>query len=111
MDLTYENDPVSLKSVLLVPVSSLPLKTPDAIHRFKVLAGARYTLGRPGRQEMVNSDANDGFNAGNQDIGREGWIKMSEARFETKRMNRKGLSDTLERLVEAANVGTSLCIP
>ena len=52
----------------------------------------------------MNYEANQGYNAGEESIGREGWIKISEERFKNPRMNRKSSSDILERLVEAANV-------
>lgn len=76
---------------------------PDAIHRLKLLAGTRWTPGRPGRME-TETEGNEGYNAGDKQIGREGWVKISEARFQEPKMNRKSASDMLERLVEAANV-------
>ena len=45
-----------------------------------------------------------GYNGGNEDLGKEGWFKISEDRFKDGRMNRKSASDMLEKLVEAANV-------
>lgn len=52
----------------------------------------------------MNTEGNEGYNAGDEEIGREGWVKISEERFRNPRMNRKSASDMLERLVEAANV-------
>ena len=86
-----------------MPVSALPLKSSDAVHRIKLLAGTRWSPGKPGKEENEYSP-NDGFNAGAQDIGKEGWIKLASRKFDDGRMNRKFVSDVLERLVEAANV-------
>ena len=81
------------KRTIVAPLSALPLKTPESIKRFKLLAGVRWSPGRPGRNEIKASES-DG----------EGYIKMAEDRFKDGRMNRKALSDTLNKLVETANV-------
>ena len=91
--------PISAKRVLLTPVAGLPLADAEAIHRLKLLAGPRWSPGRPGADE-----GNEGYNGGDEMIGREGWVKISEERFRNPKMNRKSASDMLERLVEAANV-------
>jgi small subunit ribosomal protein S35 len=103
-DLARPDDSISNRQVALIPVAGLPLETPEAIHRFKLLAGRRWTPGRPGVDEIGVRNENYGFNGGDKEIGREGWLKIAEERFGNGRMNRKGLSDILERLVEAANV-------
>ena len=97
IDLSEPDSPRHAKQVLLAPVGGLPLKGPEALHRLKLLAGPRWTPGRPGRDEA---------DVGNEkyDEHKEGWIKISEERFQSARMNRKSASDMLERLVEAANV-------
>jgi len=102
IDLGSPLAPISRKCVLLAPVSGLSLDSPDAVHRFKLLAGPRWTPGRPGRKE-TEFEGNDGYNAGKSNIGREGWVKISEDRFSEPKMNRKSASDMLERLVAAAN--------
>lgn len=104
IDLSVPNSEYNNKNVLVAPVSSLPLKTPEAINRFKVLAGPRWTPGFPGRGEL-------GPNAGGKYAeihaadanGVNGYVKISEERFPQRRMNRKSASDMLERLVDAAN--------
>ncbi|ORX40938.1 mitochondrial ribosomal subunit protein-domain-containing protein [Kockovaella imperatae] len=96
------NHPSSLRQQIVVPVSSLPLNTSEARHRIKLLAGSRWN---PGRTDVdpCSIHANEGFNAGPQNIGKEGWLIISCDKFPEPRMNRKFVSDTLERLVEAAN--------
>ena len=103
IDLSDSDSPVHAKRVLLTPIASLPLSTLEAIHRFKLLAGPRWSPGRPGSKEL-DYEGNEGYNGGDQAIGKEGWVKISEERFREPRMNRKSASDILERLVEAANV-------
>ena len=97
------NHKITQNAISTVPVSSLPLSSPEAVHRLKLLAGPRWT---PGRKDVRELDIhpNAGFNRGPRDIGKDGWLYMSCDKFQGHRMNRKFLSDTLERLVEAANV-------
>ena len=103
VDLSEATSPIHAKRVLLAPVSGLPLSSADAIHRLKLLAGPRWSPGRPGAMEF-RIEGNDGYNGGDRELGREGWVKISEERFKNPSMNRKSASDMLERLVEAANV-------
>ncbi|OCF36029.1 hypothetical protein I316_02525 [Kwoniella heveanensis BCC8398] len=99
IDLSSPSSKFHTKAVLLVPVSSLPLSSPEAIHRIKLLAGPRWTPGRPGREEFLpNGGAIEGA-----DEGKEGWIKIAEERFENTIQNRREVSAALDRLVEAAN--------
>lgn len=97
------------KQVLLVPVSALPLSSPEAIQRAKHIAGPRWSPGRPGPGELEPETEQGLREAGvfelgkDKDIGKDGWIKISEEKFPDARMNRRSLSDTLERLVAAAN--------
>ncbi|ORY31276.1 mitochondrial ribosomal subunit protein-domain-containing protein [Naematelia encephala] len=102
VDLTFPDVPIANKRVLLAPVAALPLSSPDAIHRFKLLAGPRWSPGRPGEKEM-EYEGNKGYNAGDEKLGREGWIKISEATYPSARMNRKSASDILDRLIATAN--------
>lgn len=91
VDLAFDDLPVSRKRVLEVSVDSLNLGSEEAIQRFKVIAGPRWTPGPPGPGTYLKADGN-------------GWIKISEERFGDARMNRKSVSDMLERLVGAAKV-------
>lgn len=110
IDLANPSSSAQQKQVLLVPVAALPLKTPEAIHRAKHIAGPRWSPGRPGVGEL-ELETEQGLREagvlavkGGADIGKHGWIKMSEETFPDSRMNRRKLGDTLERLVTAANV-------
>ncbi|WVO12895.1 hypothetical protein L204_100503 [Cryptococcus depauperatus] len=94
LDLSKPTSRFQTKSVLLIPVASLPLLTPEALHRIKLLAGPRWTPGRPGKNEFYKDE---------EPLGKEGWIKISEERFENAQQNRRSASDMLERLVEAAS--------
>lgn len=82
-------------ATILAPVSKLPLEGPDAIHRCKVIAGSRWTPYQPGKTSLLDTETEE---------GKDGWIKITESRFEEMRMNRKSASDMLDRLVSAANV-------
>lgn len=93
IDLSDPESPLQQKAVLLTPVSALPLEGADALQRFKLLAGPRWTPGMPGRLEAEPVGG----------AGKDGYFKLSEETYETVRMNRKSASDMLERLVAAAN--------
>ena len=94
--------PNHVKRVMVAPLSALPLKTPEAIQRLKILAGPRWTPGFPGRGELGAEAASKFVSADPKN--EHGYVKIAEDRFPDGRMNRKAVSDTLERLVEAANV-------
>lgn len=93
VDLSDPDSALQQKSVLIAPVSALPLEGADALQRLKVLAGPRWTPGFPGRHEGAEGEG----------IGKDGYVKISEETYATMRMNRKSASDMLERLVAAAN--------
>ncbi len=102
-DLVIPSPHIEKKRTALIPVSALPLSGPDAIHRIKVIAGPRWSPGKPGVYEMeVHTGAY--HKGGLSGVGKEGWLKLSEDRFEEPMMNQKSLSDTLDRLIAAANV-------
>ncbi|KAL7420819.1 37S ribosomal protein S24, mitochondrial [Cryptotrichosporon argae] len=115
IDLADPTSAYHTKRVLVVAVARLPLKTAAAAHRLKLLAGPRWTPGPPGAHELDGLDAvvgRPGESAAAEaeaeaeadgGEGRDGWIKIAEERFRDARMNRKSVSDMLERLVEAAN--------
>jgi hypothetical protein len=94
IDLSNPSSPHHVKRVLVAPVSALPLEGSDAVHRLKLLAGPRWTPGKPGQSE----------GSAEQGEGKDGWVKIAEERFPDGRMNRKSVSDMLQRLVQAANV-------
>ncbi|RPD81912.1 hypothetical protein L226DRAFT_475371 [Lentinus tigrinus ALCF2SS1-7] len=88
-----EPHPAAAKRTIVVPVAKLPLKNADAIHKFKVLAGVRWTPDPP---------ADSGI--GSEESGHEhGYFKISCEDFPKDAMNLKWASDTLDRLLAAAN--------
>ncbi|GFZ47987.1 hypothetical protein JCM24511_05734 [Saitozyma sp. JCM 24511] len=93
IDLSDPTSPHHVKRVLVAPVTALPLEGSSAVHRLKLLAGPRWTPGRPGQSEAEPE----------QGEGKDGWVKIAEERFPDARMNRKSVSDMLQRLVQAAN--------
>ncbi|EIW70084.1 hypothetical protein TREMEDRAFT_29420 [Tremella mesenterica DSM 1558] len=95
IDLSEPDSSRHMRQVLMVPVDGLPLKGSEATHRLKLIAGPRWTPHRPGNE--IPSEGNDEVE------GKEGWIKISEDRFESINMNRKSTLDMLEKLVDAAN--------
>ncbi|KAI0778458.1 mitochondrial ribosomal subunit protein-domain-containing protein [Trametes elegans] len=88
-----EPHPAAAKSTIVVPVARLPLKNDAAIHKFKVLAGVRWTPDPP---------TNSGINA-EEGGGEHGFFKISCEDFPKAAMNLKWASDTLDRLLAAAN--------
>jgi hypothetical protein len=84
------------KSVVHVPVSRLPLSDDAAIHRFKLLAGPRWI---PPKNAILQQE-------GGEVVAEEehGWFKMSQDSFGEVRLNRQWLMDTMQRLVQEANV-------
>ncbi|KAI0375282.1 hypothetical protein BV20DRAFT_260388 [Pilatotrama ljubarskyi] len=88
-----EAHPAAAKRTIVVPVARLPLKNEAAIHKFKVLAGVRWTPDPP---------TDSGISAG-ESGGEHGYFKISCEDFPKPAMNLKWASDTLDRLLAAAN--------
>lgn len=92
-----ENHPAALKRVIVASVDQLPLKDDKALHKFILLAGPRWTpnpptdAGVPWHEEWTS-----------------GYIKISCEDFPKPSMNLKWASDTLDKLIEEANVCVSL---
>lgn len=77
-----------------MPIAQLPLKGEDAIHKFKILAGVRWTPEPP-------KDAG----IGPTESGREhGYIKISSEDFPHPAQNLKWASDVIDQLIEQSNV-------
>ncbi|KAF8746886.1 Mitochondrial ribosomal subunit protein, partial [Rhizoctonia solani] len=96
---TYGGEPHAAehKAIVVVPVSQLGLKTPQAIHKFKLLAGVRWS-------ETAPRDA--GFSVGevgNSSFAEHGYVKISSEHFPEVRMNVKWCSDTLDEMIKQAN--------
>ncbi|KAK0478241.1 mitochondrial ribosomal subunit protein-domain-containing protein [Armillaria novae-zelandiae] len=89
-----EPHPATNKRVVVVAVDDLPLKDEAAIHRIKLLAGPRWAPRPPLDGGFSNLD-----NWGN------GYIKVSCENFPKPEMNLSWASDTLDRLIQEANVG------
>ncbi|OSC99475.1 hypothetical protein PYCCODRAFT_1438264 [Trametes coccinea BRFM310] len=88
-----EPHPAAAKRTIVVPVARLPLKNEQAIHKFKVLAGVRWTPDPP-------TDSGLGPEEGG---GEHGYFKISVEDFPKAAMNLKWASDTIDRLLAAAN--------
>ena len=96
--LDYQGEPhlATIKRVVVVAVDHLPLRTPQAIHKFKLLAGPRWTPNPP-----TDAGVAKGEPWGN------GYIKISCEDLPRPEMNLKWASDTLDKLVAEANVNIS----
>ena len=88
-----ESHPAIFKRVIVVPVDQLPLNGEQAIHKIKLLAGPRWTPNPP-------TDSGVGRN----EEWKNGFIKISCESFPKATMNLKWVSDTLDKLVDEANV-------
>jgi small subunit ribosomal protein S35 len=88
-----EEHPVTVKRVLTVAVSQLPLKDKRAIYKFRLLAGVRWTPTPP-----KDSGIKLGENA------EHGYVKISCEDFPEPAMNLKWVSDRLDDLIKEANV-------
>ena len=94
-----ESHPAIFKRVIVVPVDQLPLNGEQAIHKIKLLAGPRWTPNPP-------TDSGVGRN----EEWKNGFIKISCESFPKAAMNLKWASDTLDKLVEEANVSIYIYI-
>lgn len=92
-----EEHPVTVKRVLTVAVSQLPLKDKRAIYKFRLLAGVRWTPTPP-----KDSGIKLGENA------EHGYVKISCEDFPEPAMNLKWVSDRLDDLINEANVSHAL---
>ncbi|KAE9408188.1 hypothetical protein BT96DRAFT_954130 [Gymnopus androsaceus JB14] len=87
-----EDHPATSKRVVVVAVDELPLTDKDSVHKFKLLAGARWSLKPP-----TNSGVSELAPWGN------GFVKISCEDFLHPAQNLKWISDTLDRLIREAN--------
>ncbi|KAG8921997.1 hypothetical protein FRC00_007965 [Tulasnella sp. 408] len=100
-----EEHPAERKAVVVVPVSKLPLSKPSAIHKFKLLAGPRWTRECP-------KDA--GLSSGElESLRKEGFVKVSCEDLPDHGLNLKWCSDVLDRMVKESNVSSArtVCTP
>lgn len=88
-----EEHPATEKRTLVAPVEKLPLRSDAAIHKFKLLAGSRWTAEAP-RDSGFSKD---------ESSGQHGYFKISCEDFPKGAMNLKWASDALDKLLEEAN--------
>lgn len=88
-----EEHPATEKRTIVAAVAKLPLANDAAIHKFKLLAGPRWTPDPP-------RDAGLGMDEGGQE---HGYFKISCEDFPKGAMNLKWASDTLDKLLKEAN--------
>ena len=81
-----------MKRALTVAVSQLPLKDKGAIHKFRLLAGVRWTPTPP---------KDSGIKPG--ESAEHGYVKISCEDFPEPAMNLKWVSDRLDELINEAN--------
>lgn len=93
IDYAGEEHPATTKRVIVASVDQLPLKDATAIHKFKLLAGPRWTPNPPADAGISGLSTWD-----------NGFIKISCEDFPKPAMNIKWASDALDRLVDEANV-------
>lgn len=90
-----EEHPAEKKAVIVVPVSKLPLTQPSAIHKFKLIAGTRWSRERP---------KDSGFSSHElESLGEQGFIKISCEDTPDHGLNLKWCSDVLDRMVKESN--------
>lgn len=94
VDYAGEEHPLTAKRAVVVPVAQLPLRCDLAVHKIKLLAGARWTPDPP-KNAGVPEDAEQ---------GKHGYIKIACEDFAQPAMNLKWISDTIDELVSVANV-------
>lgn len=94
-----EDHPATKKRVIVAAVSQLPLQSPQALHKLKLLAGTRWS-DKPPRDSGIGIEED-------KRIGKHGYIKLSCEDFPEPAMNLKWGSDILDNLLKEANVCSS----
>jgi len=89
-----EDHPATAKRAIVVPITKLPLKSPQAIRNCKLLSGTRWSPSPP-RDSGFSED---------KDGDAHGYIKISCDDFPEPGMNLKWASDVLDRLVAESNM-------
>lgn len=84
----------------MVPVAKLPLSSPAAVHKFKLVAGPRWSIECPKDAGLSTEE----FEA----LGKEGFVKISMEDLPEQPMNMKWCSDVLDRMIAESNVSTIL---
>ncbi|KAF8078711.1 mitochondrial ribosomal subunit protein-domain-containing protein [Lyophyllum atratum] len=94
LDYAGEEHPATAKRVIVVSVDGLPLRDATAVHKFKLLAGPRWSPSPPGDAGISRLQ-----------VWANGFVKISCEDFPKPSMNLKWASDTLDRLIAEANDG------
>jgi small subunit ribosomal protein S35 len=94
-----EEHPAAVKRALTVAVSQLPLKDKHAVHKFRLLAGVRWTPTPP---------KDSGIKLG--ESAEHGYVKISCEDFPEPAMNLKWVSDRIDDLINEANVRSSFSL-
>jgi small subunit ribosomal protein S35 len=89
-----EPHPASVKRGIVIAVDNLPLKNEAAVHKLILLAGPRWSPVPPADAGVSGLDSWE-----------LGYIKIVCEDFPKASQNLKWASDTLDQLVEEANVG------
>ncbi|KAI0274765.1 mitochondrial ribosomal subunit protein-domain-containing protein [Gloeopeniophorella convolvens] len=87
-----EEHPATVKRSVTAPVSLLPLKDKNAIYKFRLLAGVRWTPTPP---------KDSGIKLG--ESAEHGYVKIACEDFPEPSMNLKWVSDRLDDLIKEAN--------
>lgn len=95
-----EGHPVEKKRCITVAVDNLPLTSPQAVHRARLIAGTRWSPDPPKNSGISIKD----------DWG-SGYIKVACEDFPEPAMNFKWASDRIDEIVAAANVSYSAFDP
>lgn len=91
-----ESHPAEKKAVVVLPVSQLPLSSPQAIHKFKLLAGPRWSTECPKDSAFSAEEI--------ATLGEHGFVKISMEDLPEQAMNLRWCSDTLDRMVLESQV-------
>ena len=87
---------MTAKRTIVIPVSRLPLQTEASIHKFKLLAGVRWSPEPPKDSGIGQSEV--------EAYGEHGYFKISCEDFPQPAMNLKRASDIIDRLIGEASV-------
>ncbi|KAG9103461.1 hypothetical protein FRC06_010658 [Ceratobasidium sp. 370] len=96
---TYGGEPHAAehKAVLVASVSRLGLPTPEAVHKFQLLAGVRWSPTAPRDAGFSTEEVAEG-----SEFAKDGFVKISSEHLPEVRMNVKWCSDIVDELVRQA---------
>ncbi|KAF8596168.1 hypothetical protein BDV93DRAFT_534775 [Ceratobasidium sp. AG-I] len=96
---TYGGEPHAAehKAVVVAPISQLGLPSSEAIHKFKLLAGVRWSPTAPPDAGFSTEEVAEG-----SEFAKDGFIKISSEHLPEVRMNVKWCSDMIDELLKQA---------